>query len=213
MFTNKDIARYYDLTEYHYRLHWNLDQSWSLHYGYWDAETKNFHEALLNTNKILAERAGIDKNDVVLDAGCGIGGSSIWLAKHKGCQVTGISLNEKQLKIGRKLAESEKVDKLVTFQEADFVNTGFKDGSFDVVWAIESICHARVKADFLAEAFRLLRPGGRLIMCDYFKKPGLTISEAEIIRRWINGWAIDDIPLIQEFEKDVFKAGFYKIQI
>jgi tocopherol O-methyltransferase len=81
MFSKKDIERYYDLSEVHYRLHWNLDKSRSLHYGYWDASTKNFHEALLNINKIIAQHAHISKDDVALDAGCGVGGSAIWMAK------------------------------------------------------------------------------------------------------------------------------------
>ncbi|MES3039121.1 MAG: LuxR C-terminal-related transcriptional regulator, partial [Bdellovibrionota bacterium] len=46
--SNKEVARYYDLSEVHYRLFWNLQESKSLHYGYWDSSTKNFHQALLN---------------------------------------------------------------------------------------------------------------------------------------------------------------------
>ena len=213
MFSNKDIEKYYDLTEFHYRLHWNLEQSRSLHYGYWDTSTKNFHEALLNINKILATRARICKDDKVLDAGCGIGGSALWLARNIGCHVMGIALNEKQLSIAKKLATEEHLEKFTDFQKADFTNTGFANHSFDIVWAIESVCHANNKADFLKEAFRLLKPGGKLIMCDYFKQPGLKDNEKEIIRRWINGWAIDDIPEIMDFERDAFNAGFLQIDI
>ena len=212
MFTNSEIEKYYDLTEFHYRLHWNLEQSRSLHYGYWDKGTRNFHEALLNTNKILAARADIQKDDTVLDAGCGIGGSALWLAKHVGCKVTGIALNPKQLATGAGIAKEENLDALVSFRQADFTNTNFEDNSFDIVWAIESVCHARYKAHFLTEAYRLLRPGGRLIMCDYFKKAGIEPSEQEIIRRWINGWAIDDIPVITDFTSMAEEIGFSNVQ-
>ena len=208
MFTNDEIIKYYDLTEFHYRLHWNLEKSQSLHYGYWDASTKNFHEALLNINRVLASRAGIHENDHVLDAGCGIGGSSLWLAKNIGCKVTGIALNEKQLETGRRLAKQEHLDELVHFQQEDFTSTTFDAGSFDVIWAIESVCHAENKIDFLKEAHRLLKPGGRLIMCDYFKKQGLSVNDAHIINRWINGWAIDDIPVIGEFVGQAEEVGF-----
>ncbi len=213
MFSNHDIIRYYDLTEFHYRLHWNLDESRSLHYGYWDNSTKNFHEALLNINKILASKAAIKENDHVLDAGCGIGGSSLWLAKNIGCKVTGIALNEKQLETGRRIAEEEKLNSLVDFKRADFINTGFDNDSFDVIWAIESVCHTEDKSDFLREAYRLLKPGGRLIMCDYFKKSGLTKRDTNIINRWINGWAIDDIPVIEDFKVMAGNAGFEKLLI
>src|SRR5262245_23183964 len=97
MFTNEDISRYYDLSETHYRRIWKLDKSKSLHYGYWDEQTKNFHEALLQINQILADAAEIKPGDIILDAGCGVGGSSVWLAKEKNCKVIGISLNQKQI--------------------------------------------------------------------------------------------------------------------
>ena len=213
MFSNKEIERYYDLTEFHYRLHWNLKQSRSLHYGYWDETTRNFHEALLNINKVLSQKASITNRDHVLDAGCGIGGSSLWLAAHLECRVTGIALNEKQLVTARGLAEEEGLQYLVDFQRADFTQTTFADNTFDVVWAIESVCHAPEKINFLKEAHRLLKPGGCLIMCDYFKKSGLTTKENNIILKWVNGWAINDIPVIDLFIRDALHAGFASLEI
>src|SRR5207249_7108119 len=136
MFSKDDIARYYDLSEIHYRRFWDLDKSRSLHYGYWDPSTKNFHEALLNLNKILAARVSITKDDVVLDAGCGVGGSCIWLAKNIGCKATGISLNAKQVEKAKDIAMQEGVQHLVNFEQKDYTNTGFADNSFDVVWAV-----------------------------------------------------------------------------
>ena len=86
MFTNEDIARYYDLSETHYRRIWKLDKNHSLHYGYWDERTKNFKQALLRINEILAAFAEIKPGEKILDAGCGVGGSSAWLAKEKNCK-------------------------------------------------------------------------------------------------------------------------------
>ena len=139
MFSKKDIVRYYDLSEIHYRLHWNMDKSRSLHYGYWDASTKNFHEALLNINRIIAQHAGISKDQIALDAGCGVGGSAIWMAKNIGCSVTGISLSERQITLANASAKKENVEHLVTFLQKDYTATGFDDNTFDVIWAIESV--------------------------------------------------------------------------
>jgi len=81
MFTHSDIANHYERCEEHYRYFWNLRQSRSMHYGYWDKSTKTFHEALMNINKVMSEKVLIKEHDKVLDAGCGVGGSSLWLAK------------------------------------------------------------------------------------------------------------------------------------
>jgi len=213
MFRNEDIERYYDLSEIHYKLFWNLDESRSLHYGYWDKNTKNFHEALLNINAVLSQLAEIKKDEKVLDAGCGVGGSSLWLGKNIGCKVTGISLSQKQVNKANELSKSTGLNAAVIFEKRDFTNTGFADNSFDVVWAIESVCHANNKSDFLREAFRILKKGGRLILADFFKKENLTGDDASVIHKWATGWAVPDFSTIEDFQIKLVDEGFKEIQI
>lgn len=212
-FSNRDIEQYYDLSKTHYEKFWDLQRSRSLHYGYWDAATKTFHDALLNINKILAQKAGIKQTDHVLDAGCGIGGSSIWLAKNIGCRATGISLSAKQVATANAFAEKEDLATLAFFEQKDFTATAYADESFDIVWAIESVCHARHKSAFLNEAFRVLKKGGRLIMADFFKQPGLSGKDAQLITAWANGWAIDDFADSEDFFSRVDNAGFRDIDM
>ncbi len=71
--TNEEVARYYDYTIPFYRLFWHKGTK-ALHYGLWDADTKTLQEALINTNKIVAETGNIQSDSKVLDAGCGVGG-------------------------------------------------------------------------------------------------------------------------------------------
>lgn len=208
MYSNKDIEQYYDLSQTHYKRVWDLKRSRSLHYGYWDSSTKNFHEALLNINKILSAKAGIKKEDKVLDAGCGIGGSSLWLAKNIGCNVTGISLSAKQVATANKLSTEENIQTLAVFEQQDFTATKYEAESFDIIWAIESVCHANDKSKFINEAHRLLKKGGRLILADFFKKENLAGNDAALIKQWANGWAIDDFATIENFNEQVKNAGF-----
>ena len=212
-FTNEDIARYYDLSRTHYENMWDLRRSRSLHYGYWDRTTKNFHQALLNINKVLAQRAGISKTMRVLDAGCGVGGSSLWLAKNIGCSVTGISLSKQQIAIAEASATEEGLSSLANFQCEDFTNTSFPAETFDIIWAIESVCHAHDKADFLNEAYRLLKPGGKMVLADFFRKDGLKGADDKLILRWAEGWAIDDFSTREMFLEKMRAAGFKNIQI
>lgn len=209
-FSSQDIARYYDVSKTHYEKMWDLKKSRSLHYGYWDKSTKNFHEALLNINKVMAGKAGITSSSDVLDAGCGVGGSSLWLAKNIGCHVTGISLSDKQVADANSKAKEENLSSLAFFEKNDFTDTQYPSESFDVIWAIESVCHAHDKSDFIKEAFRLLKKGGRLILADFFKKEGLTVNESALIKKWAEGWAIDDFETIEKFSHLLDETGFEK---
>lgn len=212
MFTKQDIARYYDLSEVHYRLFWNLDKSQSLHYGYWDKSTKSFHDALLNLNKVLAAKASIVQTDVILDAGCGVGGSSLWLARNFGCRVEGISLTMKQVEKANYFAKEAGLSDNVNFTQQDFSQTHFPSASFDVVWAIESVCHAEDKSLFLREAFRLLKKGGRLVMADFFKTKDLPEKGEKMVKRFANSWAINDFAVWEEFEQQAYESGFQNVE-
>ena len=213
MYSNKDVELYYDLSQTHYKRVWDLQRSRSLHYGYWDNTTKKFHEALLNINKILSAIADIKKEHKVLDAGCGIGGSSLWLAKNIGCNVTGISLSAKQVETANKLALAENLQALAVFEQQDFTATNYEAESFDVIWAIESVCHANDKSKFINEAYRLLKKGGRLILADFFKQENLSQKDAALIKQWANGWAIDDFATIKNFTEQLNNARFHLTNI
>ncbi len=206
------IIKYYDSCEIDYKLIWHLNKCLAMHFGYWDRKAHNLSQALERENEVLAEKADIKKSDVVLDAGCGVGGSSIFLAKRFGCKATGVTLSQKQVSSARENAKRNGVESLTTFYEMDYLNTSFVDNSFDVVWAIESVCHADNKKRFVTEAFRLLKKGGRLIIADNFaSKDNYNVQEDKLMEKWLNGWGINFLETSHDFENYSKNAGFNKI--
>lgn len=104
MFTNKDVAEYYDATQTHYQKWWNFGKSFSLHYGIWDERVKSFSESVVNTNRVMMELSEISETDRILDAGCGVGGAALLLNNEKGAEIVGISVSKKQIDTANKLA-------------------------------------------------------------------------------------------------------------
>lgn len=201
------IIKYYSESENAYKDTWNLNESLSIHYGYWDKKVRNFHESLWRMNEILSEKAQIKKSDKVLDAGCGIGGSSIWLAKNIQCTVTGISISEKQINNAQNLALKNNVNELVKFEQMNYCKTDFEDESFDIVWALESVCYAENKLDFIKEAFRILKPNGRLILADGMVNQ-IKNNNHPIVRKWLDGWVVNYLETPENWKKYALNTGF-----
>src|SRR5262245_54084685 len=188
------IVAYYDQTWIDFRMLWINRDNLALHYGYHDTTTRSHADALMRLNQVLAERVAIQPGERVLDAGCGVGGSSMWLAAQRGAEVVGITLSERQVVRAGRLAAQRALSDRVRFEQADYTHTPFPDGSFDVVWAIESVCHAPDKPAFYQEAARLLRPGGRLVMADFVRtRRPLDPAGERLLHEWLDGWAVPDL--------------------
>lgn len=213
MYNTEDIASYYNTTQNHYEQWWDLNNSFSLHYGIWDENTRNFKEALANTNKILIGLTEIDSSSRVLDAGCGVGGSAVFIHQQSGAKVTGITLSQKQLNSANTLVEEIGLNDHVDFKLMDYSQSTFPDETFDVIWACESICHAPEPIKFITEAHRLLKRGGKLIICDFFKTSENQPDSNDWLKKWCDTWAVSQLKTSTYFKENMSKSGFSKTKV
>lgn len=197
------VVQYYQEVDESYQ-HWGHSEGYEIHYGYRDSLQQDHFTALIRMNEVMAEKGRIGHQNTVLDAGCGVGASSIWMAKKLGARAYGISLSPLQVKKAKEFSRIGGVDSLTDFSEQDYTNTQFPDEFFDTVWALESVCHSPSKRDFIEEAYRVLKPGGRLVVGDYFQTKN-TLEEMDqfALEKWCEGWALPGLPIKRTFEKDL----------
>lgn len=208
-----NIKKYYKDNLIFYKLFWGNKRNLSMHYGYWDKDTKNLHEAFINENKSVADALEIKKDDIVLDSGCGMGGTALWMAENFNVKVTGINIMEDQIKLAKKYAAQRGLEYLTTFEVRDFHKTGYSDNSFDKIYAIESSSHSYNKLNFVKEAYRILKPGGKIIIIDGFLgKDKLKKRDKELYNTFCNGLALPNLASVKEFNEYLQKTGFKNIK-
>ena len=179
-----------------------------IHHGYFlePADTKEVAQTRLVD--LLLERSEMPTGSQVLDVGCGLGGTSRYLARKMGCTVTGITISGQQVKLARGLSAKEAGSGEEKVEESGF--TGLGDGrvrfleldaekmgdyftgsktkiSFDCIWISEAMSHLPDKELFFRNASMLLKAGGKLIVADWFKAEELTNAQMEADIRPIEG--------------------------
>lgn len=204
----KNIETYYDECNRDYEIVWQLKHSLALHLGFWDNLTLTNRQALWNMNYQVAQNSQIKESDYVLDAGCGVGGTSLFLANNIGCKVAGISISPFQIKKALKNKNRLDFNNRIEFSCQSYYKTNFNDNSFDVIIAIESALYSEPKSKFLEEAYRVLKPGGRILISDwFFKKVDNEIVRSNI-KLFAKSWAVNNFLEEEKYLQDMKRIGF-----
>lgn len=209
-----DIVRLYDVNKLNQRLFRFLWSKEYLRYGLWEPGTRTIRQALQNTDLFVADRLRVSADDRILDAGCGVGGSAVFMAANYGAKVVGINLCESQLQIARRSANTRNLQPLVRFSRQDYHQTAFPDSSFTKAYAIESVYHSDDPRRFADEMFRLLAPGGLLAVVDRFLVTDrLSPPQAAAYQAFAGGQAVNRLPTVAEFRECLNSAGFEAVQV
>jgi len=207
------VARYYDRVQWLYNVGWSAGGTRSLHYGLWWDDTRSLAEAIVNGDHFVADKLAVHASDHVLDMGCGVGGTSVFLAKTFGCRVTGITVSGVQREQAARYAAASGVRHLVQFELMDFTAMTFPEATFTKAFTQESSNYAMDKRALVREAHRVLAPGGCYFSLDVFQRrdagPG---EEAARLRRVLRGWACAGLERFDRYIALAREAGFEVVE-
>ncbi len=137
-----------------------------LHIGIYE-DTSDIRTASDRTIAEMIDRVpGIGPDSKVLDLGAGYGGAMRRLVEKTGCEAVCLNISETQNTYNLQKIRQAKLSDRITVRHGVFENVPAEDASVDVVWSQDAFLHSDQRAKVIAEAFRVLKPGGHLIFTD-----------------------------------------------
>jgi ubiquinone/menaquinone biosynthesis C-methylase UbiE len=131
-----------------------------------------FHIRGREATQELAGITGVESGIEALDVGCGIGGSSRYLAEAFGCYVTGLDVTNEYCRVASMLSERVGLDESTEFRCANALDMPFPEESFGLVWTEHAQMNIQDKDGLYAEIARVLKRGGKFAFHDIFAGPG-----------------------------------------
>jgi ubiquinone/menaquinone biosynthesis C-methylase UbiE len=151
------------------------------------------------------------------DMGCGLGATARFIAKRSPhVRITGFTIVPWQVENGNRLSQEQGVGARVDLVISDYRATNAADASMDGAYAIESSCYAggADKLDLLLEMSRIVKPGGRIVISDGFRKDSEPMGPLlrRIYRISCSSWAVPEMADIHRFKKALRRAGFHNVR-
>jgi cyclopropane fatty-acyl-phospholipid synthase-like methyltransferase len=194
---------------------WSKD--YNMHFGYFRPFKTNLfkRDSMLNEmNHQVVKRLKIDSNKhSLIDLGCGMGATMRHALKYfKNLIAYGVTLSEFQLKHGNELLKGKNG---IIIKE-NYNRTSFQSNSFDSAVAIESFCHSGHCKKSIHEAFRILKPQGKLVIADAFLKkevPQLYFGSRLAYQKLCNHWSLEKLEQIDNYKNELYQVGFKHVKI
>lgn len=191
-----------------------------LNLGYW-ASAQTLDEACDALAALLAETAEMGPNHEVLDVGFGFADQDLyWANAYKPRRITGLNVTASQVEVARRRVAEAGLAEQIDLRLGSATEMPLEAGSVDIVLALECAFHFDTRERFFAEAFRVLRPGGRLVLADILPMPRADGHVNRFLQRW--GWRQAAgkfvIPAANAYSREEYvakmtEAGFVNSQV
>lgn len=164
---HEKVVRYYQRWESRLVFDWLL---WGAkHFGYYPNARADISERQAQglMQDLVAQNLGLQPGQAILDAGCGQGVVSTYLAKKYRCHIDGVTIVPFEIPRAQRLAQKTGVTDRVKYHLMDYSQTNFPNDSFDGIYTMETLSHSPDVRKTLNEFWRILKPGGKIALFEY----------------------------------------------
>lgn len=175
-----------------------------IHLGLYNAPDEPIAEASHRTMERMASKVRRDTLGYTIDLGSGYCGAARFLTKRFGSQVLAVNLSPAQNRRARRLNEQASVDDRVTVVDASYNDVPVPDAVADLVWSQDAFLHAPQRDVPMAEAARILKPGGEFLFTDPMAADGVSASDLSGVLERLN---LSSLASPGEYQRLASKAG------
>lgn len=129
--------------------------------------TEQIHSGGAAATDVLANALGLKPGQHVLDIASALGAPARHIAKKYGVKVTGLDMTRTMLKKAIERTREAKLEHLIDYVEGNALDLPFHKDTFDFVWGQEAWCYVTDKPRMIEEAYRVLKPGGKMGFTDW----------------------------------------------
>jgi cyclopropane fatty-acyl-phospholipid synthase-like methyltransferase len=195
-----EVRRYYDANTERFE---RLGQGAAfVHRGVWAPGVNTPDQAFTYVERFILEHLQQFSMPTVVDLGCGLGASLIYLARHRPMTGEGITISPIQAMRAEELSVAAGLAGRVRCRVGNFLALPGDLQNIDLAFSIEAFVHSPDAARYFREAARILRPGGRLIICDDFLTAETSTHSSRRTERWIaefrRGWHVGSLLSVEQ---------------
>lgn len=211
-----DVRSVYDLL---------IDQSPTSHarylnLGYWD-QARNLDDACDALVRKVGASAALSADDVLLDVGFGFGDQDVlWWREFTPKRILGLNITASQVARARARIAGEGLAQHIDLRLGSATAMPVAAKSVDVVIALECAFHFQTRERFFAEAYRVLRPGGRLVIADIIPLPIIGSGRAALLQRWTWGFVARKFAIpranaypLATYRSKLASSGFERVEV
>lgn len=184
-----------------------LEPVWGehLHLGLFDSPDDPLWDAQERAVAAMAAELPLSPVSRVLEVACGLAPAARHLARRYGCPVLASNISLRQLEQGAALTREAGLEALVAFAGADYHRLPFRDGGFDLWWCQEALLHSPDKRAVLAEARRVLRAEGWIVVSDLTVRQGVSETDRAAVYDRVKSPVMWDAP---DYDRALAELGF-----